>query len=1169
MPRLLPIRLLPTRLLLVLLLLCSGAGPLAAADPVPVGVRGGLHEGYGRIVFDWPREVGYQARIEGDTLQLDFDVPAAFDGTLLRDGLAGYTAAAQVAPDGRGVTLPLSGAATLKHFRLGPKVVVDLQRSAPAAAAAAPEPTPEPTPDPAADPAAERVTVRGGRHADFSRLVFDWAAPVGEMLEEAPGRARLVFDRPAAFDLSGVQVERLPQLAAISAAPDSVTIDFPAGSRLRLDHAGPKVVLDILAPQAAAAPEATSKAAPEAAPETAPGAAPKAAPEATGQAPKAAAVEDLSPRPAPAEAAPAEKAEAAPAAAPTPLIPTVMGGAAAAPEKAPEPKAATGAEKPAAPAPAAATAAAVSDGERGELSIATEPMPDFLTSQAQGPRADGFEPVKLTFTWQQPTAAAAFRRGEHLWLAFDRPAPRDLVNRIAAAAPHLGDVRLLEDGGSTILLIRTQPTVAPRLSRDGTSWSVDLRPRSPLPERALAAPVVETPENRADGYARVRYPVVGTGRMLWVTDPDAGDRLVVVPLRGAGMGLTLPYGFPQFRSLPTHQGIVLQPLTAGIEVATVRNGVLVRDRDGLLVSKPRERRSTQRAADPLTDSPGLFDLAAWRRGGIESYQDNRKALLAAMADLEKTRLGLARLDLARFYFAHGLDSETLGSVTVIEDEHPRLAQDPEVVLMKAAGQVMIEDYRGAAVTLAHPALAGEREALLWQAALAAQAEDWAAAATGFAATLDLIEPYPRNVRLPLGLAAAEAFIRAGDLEAATLQVAALLRESLDDREMAQVNVVHGMLQLAKGEPEEARRLWSEARDGAHRPSQARARLALIELGMDEGTLSPEAAIEELERLRFAWRGDLFEFTLLRKLADLYVGLNRHRDALYALREAVMSFPDGPAARDSAQRMREIFAEIYRGPGDPDVPPLRALALYQEFMELTPGGPEGDRLIAGLADRLVEVDLLDRAAELLEGQVRYRLEGAEKARIGARLALVHLLDRAPAAGLEALDISEVADLEGPVVAQRRQLRARALSDLGRAGEALAALEGDDSLEAEQLRADIHWNQREWPQAVDSLSKLIPLLPPRRQMAEDESQLVVNLAVALMLAGETVELEDLNRRYGAAMAKGPHADTFNLLVGDGDKTAVASIADELSKVAAAQDFMTNYRERLTEGNLSQFN
>src|SRR3546814_4865015 len=56
-----------------------------------------------------------------------------------------------------------------------------------------------------------RVKVRGGRHDGFSRLVFDWESPVGELLEEAPGRARLLFDRPAEFDLSAVNLARLPQ----------------------------------------------------------------------------------------------------------------------------------------------------------------------------------------------------------------------------------------------------------------------------------------------------------------------------------------------------------------------------------------------------------------------------------------------------------------------------------------------------------------------------------------------------------------------------------------------------------------------------------------------------------------------------------------------------------------------------------------------------------------------------------------------------------------------------------------------------------------------------------------------------------------------------------------------------------------------------------------------
>ncbi|MGF1591697.1 MAG: hypothetical protein ACFCUW_00380 [Kiloniellaceae bacterium] len=1105
------------RLLLALALLVTAAAPLRAAEPVTV--RAGLHEDYGRIVFDWPREVDYDARIEAGRLVVSFGEAAAFEGSVLRDGLKGYAAAAQASEDGRSLALPLSGAYDMKHFRLGTKVVIDLQQ---AAVPGAPQATAE-----AVQESLPRVRVRGGRHDGFSRLVFDWAEPVGEVLEEASGQARLIFDRPATFDTSAVNTARLPQIAALRTAPEGVTVEFAEGSRLRVDRSGTKVVLDVMPP-----PSATPAAAPE-------------SPAATETAPELpAATETASAEPAPAPQTVPEAA-ATPTGRPTPLVPQSMGGTAAAP-------------------PAAAPLPKIAESARGRLDIATDPIPGFLRSQAQGPRADAFEPVVLTFSWELPTTAAAFRRGDKIWLVFDRPAPPDAVRRIAEAVPHLGEVRMMEEAGATILQFAAPVTVAPRLSRDGGTWTVDLRPRSSLPEQALAAPVVEDEEG-----GRIRYPVIGAGRMLWVTDPDAGDRLVLVPIRGAGMGLTLPYGFPQFRSLQTQQGIVLQPLTAGIEVATVQTGVLVRDRNGLLVSKAEERRAAGRAADPSSDAPGLFELEEWRRGGIDLYQENRQALLRATTGVGGDRLAVARLDLARFYFAHGMESEALGVLQVIEDANPRLARDPEVSLMKGASQVMMRDYAAATATLAHPALDGEREALLWQAALAFQAEDWQAAATGFAATLDLIESYPRHLRLWLDLAAAESFMQAGDPEAAGRQLDHLQSRDLDARELAQVQVVRGMLASAAGDIEEAGKLWIEARDGSHRPSQARARLALIELGIAEETLSPQAAIEELERLRFAWRGDLFEFALLRKLADLYVGEKRHRDALYALREAVINFPDDPVARTSAQRMREIFAEIYSDPGDPEVPPLRALALFHEFMELTPAGPEGDLMIAGLADRLVEVDLLSRAAELLEGQVRYRLEGDDKVRIGARLALVHLLDRNPEASLEALDISEVEGADAALAGQRRQLRARALSDLNRTAEALELLADDESLDAEQLRSAIHWRERQWQEAVESLSKLIPLLPPRRPMEEEESQLVVNLAVALLLAGEVVELEDLNRRYGAAMARGPQADTFRLLVGDGERFELTSIADELSKVGQAQDFMASYRERLSRSNLSELN
>src|SRR3546814_16107761 len=81
-------------------------------------------------------------------------------------------------------------------------------------------------------------------------------------------------------------------------------------------------------------------------------------------------------------------------------------------------------------------------------------------------------------------------------------------------------------------------------------------------------------------------------------------------------------------------------------------------------------------------------------------------------------------------------------------------------------------------------------------------------------------------------------------------------------------------------------------------------------------------------------------------------------------------------------------------------------------------------------------------------------------------------------LAALDGSAAEGLDEAITAQRRQLAARALADLGRGDEALATLDDDDSLDAQQLRADTPWSRRAWPEAAPPRSKLIPLHPPPR-------------------------------------------------------------------------------------------
>ena len=128
------------------------------------------------------------------------------------------------------------------------------------------------------------------------------------------------------------------------------------------------------------------------------------------------------------------------------------------------------------------------------------------------------------------------------------------------------------------------------------------------------------------------------------------------------------------------------------------------------------------------------------------------------------------------------------------------------------------------------------------------------------------------------------------------------------------------------------------------------------------------------------------------------------------------------------------------------------------------------MIRRLADRLVSVDLLDQAAELLQHQVDHRLQGAARAQVATRLAVVYLMNRKPDRALAALQATRVADLSNDLRDQRLLLEARAMSDIGRHDLALEVITNINSREAIRLRSDILWAAKRWREAGEQIELL---------------------------------------------------------------------------------------------------
>jgi hypothetical protein len=223
------------------------------------------------------------------------------------------------------------------------------------------------------------------------------------------------------------------------------------------------------------------------------------------------------------------------------------------------------------------------------------------------------------------------------------------------------------------------------------------------------------------------------------------------------------------------------------------------------------------------------------------------------------------------------------------------------------------------------------------------------------------------------------------------------------------------------------------------------------------------------------------------------------------------------------------------------------------------------MIRRLAERLVSVDLLDQAADLLQYQVDNRLQGAARAQVATRLAVVYLLNHKPDKAQATLRATRTADLADEVRVPRLLIEARALSDLGRNDFALEVIDNIDSREALRLRADIYWASRRWRMAAEH----IELLHGDRWKSfepfdETERSDMLRAGVGYALAEDKIGIARLREKYSVKMNEGPDKRAFELITsGLGSGSAafreVARIVGSMDTLAAfLRDLKARYPE-----------
>lgn len=374
--------------------------------------------------------------------------------------------------------------------------------------------------------------------------------------------------------------------------------------------------------------------------------------------------------------------------------------------------------------------------------------------------------------------------------------------------------------------------------------------------------------------------------------------------------------------------------------------------------------------------------------------------------------------------------------------------------------------------------------------------------------LSFLREYPGYIYNHLGIVALEEYIRKNDLSSAE-QLFTTFVETGNEQVNNDIEFLRGLFYAKDEESEKAIKVWAPLTENVmDRFNRARAQFALTGFLLRNGKLSLEDAINRFNSIRIVWRGDVLELNLLRLLGEFYMDRKEYMKGFKVWRQVITNFPGSEEALLIARKMSEQFVYLFNGGGADDIPQLEALTLFFEFRELTPIGKRGDQIIQKLADRLIEVDLLDRAAALLTHQVRFRLTGAEKNESSTRLAEIHMLNNRPQRALDALNATQKGNISPELELRRKYLKAKALILTKKNNKALKLLRGDDSHTAAFLRGEVYWNTRVWYKVIEELEQPFKeIVREEKLLDEKQSEQVVRLAVAYALTGDQRRLMNL--------------------------------------------------------------
>lgn len=446
----------------------------------------------------------------------------------------------------------------------------------------------------------------------------------------------------------------------------------------------------------------------------------------------------------------------------------------------------------------------------------------------------------------------------------------------------------------------------------------------------------------------------------------------------------------------------------------------------------------------------------------DNYYDRDAALNAKLARAETPKdIYTIRQERAKLALVFRRYEQIPGLLTGLPTFSSGALKDPEARTLLGISYLLKGDYAKAHTQLTLPG-GPTRHADVWLGVLAEHEGKHAEALDLLTAENEnVINIYPEYLQQAVQLSKARALLHTEQYQD-MFDYISRIELALNGKPLSpEMIYLQAKGYIAQHNMEEGTRLLAQVAEMEPEPIAYVAKYDFIKLLDERGELSREQVLSFLEQLRQLWRGDELEENILYDLGTLYLQQRNFRDGLQRLKMLLVYFPNAYEDFAVADTMTDAFMRVFEPQNISDVDPLTLLGIYYDYRELSPADEKGDELIAEIGSILRDLNLFDRAIQLYDTQLNYRLsDKEEKAKMGLILAELYRKTRKFETALTELEKWRYKDMPAPLARAYDLEHARVLVATNNFSKARAMVENylDDA--GRDLLVDAAWGAGDW-------------------------------------------------------------------------------------------------------------